>query len=128
LLEYQLVGRDLVAFAVTATRVHAQYTRLPRGIEGRVNRLLRACAGGGAATQEENELAAILLEPFAAVLGPAKRVIVVPSGGLSALPFHLLPLGGKAFRRRGAWSPIYRPHCCCRAAASIARWPQALRW
>lgn len=96
LLEYQIVGRDLVAFAVTATRVHAQVTRLPRGVEGRVSRLLRACAGGGAATTEENELAAILLEPFAVVLGQAKRVIVVPSGGLSALPFHLLPLGGKS--------------------------------
>ncbi|HEX5161374.1 MAG TPA: CHAT domain-containing protein [Steroidobacteraceae bacterium] len=96
LLEYQIVGRDLVAFAVTATRVYAQFTRLPRGIEGRVNRLLRACAAGGAAPQEETELAAILLDPFAAVLRAANRVIVVPSGGLSALPFHLLPLDGKA--------------------------------
>jgi CHAT domain-containing protein len=95
LLEYQLVGRDLVRCAVTASRVEAAFTRLPRGLEGKVSRLLRACAGGGAATQEESELAAILLEPFAAVLAPAKRVIVVPSGGLTALPFHLLPLSGE---------------------------------
>jgi CHAT domain-containing protein len=95
LLEYQLVGRDLVGFAVTTTQVFANFTRLPRGLEGRVNRLLRACAGGGAATQEESELAAMLLEPFASLLEPSKRVIVVPSGGLSALPFQLLPLGRK---------------------------------
>jgi CHAT domain-containing protein len=95
LLEYQLVGRDLVGFAITRGGMQAHVARLGYRLEGVANRFLRACAGGADAAQEAQTLARALLEPFAAVLEASERVIVVPSGALNAVPFQLLPFGGE---------------------------------
>jgi CHAT domain-containing protein len=59
------------------------------------NRFLRACAGGTDAAAEAETLARVLLEPFAAVLEDAERVIVVPSSAINSVPFQLLPFGGE---------------------------------
>ncbi len=95
LLEYQLVGRDYVMYAVTATEIVVQEGRLERGsFEGMTSRFVRACANG-ALSLEAEELSAILLNPFSATLRGKERVIVVPSGALNAVPFHVLPFAGK---------------------------------
>ena len=95
LLEYQLVGRDLAAFAITSTTMQAHVGRIGYRVEGVANRFLRACAGGTDAAAEAETLARVLLEPFAAVLEDAERVIVVPSSAINSVPFQLLPFGGE---------------------------------
>lgn len=95
LIEYQLVGRDLTAFAITARSVQAHVARLGERLDGVAARFLRACAGGAAAADEAATLARALLEPFAATLAEARRVIVVPSGAVNSVPIHLLPYGGE---------------------------------
>jgi CHAT domain-containing protein len=95
LLEYQVVGRDYIMLAITDSTVAAHHGRLDRGtFEGLASRLLRACAAG-APSPEADELAAILLEPFASILERHERVIVVPSGALNTVPFHVLPIRGR---------------------------------
>jgi CHAT domain-containing protein len=94
-LAYQAVGRDYIAYAVTATALEAREGRVQgTPLEGLASRLVRACAAGDASV-EAATLAALLLEPFAALVRTAERVIVVPTGALNAVPFHVLPLAGQ---------------------------------
>jgi CHAT domain-containing protein len=95
LLEYHLVGRDLVAWGVAKSSVRGWHKRLSgRPLDGAVRRLLRSCASG-AASIEADELARLLLDPFAEMLDANDRVIVVPFGPLHAVPFHVLPFRGE---------------------------------
>jgi CHAT domain-containing protein len=96
LLEYQLVDRDLLLWTVTRTTADAVTSTRPTGEIARLAKAVqRGCANGRPAG-EAAELAAILLEPAAHVLDGVHRVIVVPYGALHGLPFHALPLGGRA--------------------------------
>ncbi|GEP61303.1 CHAT domain-containing protein [Reyranella soli] len=116
LLEYQVVGRDYVAFAMTASDVIAHEGRIERGtLQGLASRLVRACAAG-TPSPEADELAAILLKPFASILAAQQRVLVVPSGALNAVPFHVLPFRGTPLGETHVIS--YLP-----AAGLIARGP-----
>jgi CHAT domain-containing protein len=95
LLEYQVVGRDYIMYAVTGAEVATQEGRLERGtFEGMTSRFVRGCAVG-APSHEAEQLAAVLLAPFSTILARHERVIVVPSGALNAVPFHVLPIVGK---------------------------------
>jgi CHAT domain-containing protein len=94
LIEYQVVGRDYIVYAVTHAEIDARECRLEQGtFEGRVSRFVRACAAD-AASPEAEELASILLMPFSDILSRHKRVIIVPTGPLNTLPFHVLPFSG----------------------------------
>jgi CHAT domain-containing protein len=95
LLEYQMVGRDYIMYAVTTAEIVAQEGQLDRGtFDGMTSRFVRASAIG-APSPEAEELAAVLLAPFSTILARHERVIVVPSGALNAVPFHVLPFAGK---------------------------------
>jgi CHAT domain-containing protein len=95
LIEYQLVGRDLAAWAVTRSSASGWYQRLPnRPLDGAVQRLLRSCAAGEPSI-ESQELAELLLNPFTRILEANERIIVVPFGPLHAVPFHVLPFRTK---------------------------------
>jgi CHAT domain-containing protein len=96
LIEYQLVGRNLLVWAITRTTADAWTSRHPRGEIARLARAAhRACANGRLGP-EGNELAAALVEPAARVIDACRRLIVVPYGPLHGLPFQVLPLGGRA--------------------------------
>jgi CHAT domain-containing protein len=92
-LEYHVVGRDLIGCCVSRSHVKGRYLRLPSRIEGSVSRLLAACRNGNAGN-EAGELAERILDPFARELADCARLIVVPFGALNAVPFHALPLRG----------------------------------
>jgi len=95
LLQYHLVGRDLVAWGVSARDTRGVFTRVEgRPIDGVIERVVRASSQGDPST-EVTELASLLVAPFADLLRDHPRVLVVPSGSLHALPFHLLPFQGK---------------------------------
>jgi len=95
LLEYHLVGRDLLTWGVTRSSVRGSYMRLSgRPLDGAVNRLLRSCTVGDPSA-ETAELAQLLFEPFTELLDRNERVIVVPFGVLHATPFHVLPFKGE---------------------------------
>jgi CHAT domain-containing protein len=94
LLEYQLLDRDLLVWAVTAHSVVQAEKRVPSGAIARlVNAVRRACANGDPGEDAE-ELAELLLAPAASVLEACPRVVVVPYGRLNGLPFHVLPFAG----------------------------------
>lgn len=94
LLQYHLVGRDVVAWGASTRATHGVYTRLAgRPIDGAIERVVHACSLGDPSA-DAAELAALLLAPFADLLHDHARVIVVPSGSLHALPFHVLPWQG----------------------------------
>jgi CHAT domain-containing protein len=95
LLEYQVVGRDITLFAITAEDIVGREGRLTKGsFEGLSSRFVRACAAGTPSPDAE-ELAHLLLVPFAEILEAHERVIVVPSGALNGVPFHVLPFRGQ---------------------------------
>jgi CHAT domain-containing protein len=96
LLEYQLVRRDLIVWAITRTTADATTSRHPRGEIARLARAVQRACANGRPGPEAGELAAILVEPAARVIAACWRLIVVPYGPLHGLPFQLLPLGGRA--------------------------------
>ncbi|WP_405889714.1 CHAT domain-containing protein [Streptomyces sp. NBC_00133] len=92
LLEYLVVGDDLLAWAMTqdTIRPERQSVRL-RDLAQLVRAFHTACADGHAPA---TKLASLLLEPFTDLLRTFSRVVVVPFGPLSLVPFHVLPLDG----------------------------------
>jgi CHAT domain-containing protein len=93
LLEYHMLGRDLVGCCVSRSYVTGRHVPLPFRLEGVITRLLTACRSGDAGS-EASELAEHILEPFSAELRDCARLFVVPFGPLSTVPFHALPLCG----------------------------------
>jgi tetratricopeptide (TPR) repeat protein len=95
LLEYQVIDRDLLIWAVTATGAEHALMQRPSGV---LARLVHAVHSGCSSHQpgaEAEELSELLLTPVASVLASCERVIVVPYGRLNSLPFHVLPLHGR---------------------------------
>ena len=91
LLEYQLLDRDLLVWAVTSDSVVHAAKRVPSGEIARlVNAVRRACSNGDPG-EGADELAELVLAPAASVLEACPRVVVVPYGRLNGLPFHVLP-------------------------------------
>ncbi len=96
LLEYHLVGRDLVAWGVTRSSIQGWYKRISgRPLDGILHRFQASCSSG-APLVESDVLARLLVEPFAKLLDRNERIIVVPSGPLHAAPFHVLPFRGES--------------------------------
>lgn len=86
---------DLVVWAVSPDAVRHGRSAVPaHDLAGRVRRFHAACAERTPVPGDEADaLAALLLEPFVEEIGAALRVVVVPHGGLTLLPFHALPFG-----------------------------------
>ena len=86
---------DLVIWAVGTDRVRHHRATVPASdLAGRVRRLHAACAERAPVPEGVAEdLAALLLEPFADEIEGARRIVIVPHGGLTLLPFHALPFG-----------------------------------
>ncbi len=96
LLEYHVVGPQVIAIGVTREDLTRSYARLERGVlESAVNSLLRSCATGSANVEDSATLSRILLNPLVDVLRACERVIVVPFGPLHSVPFHALPFDGR---------------------------------
>jgi CHAT domain-containing protein len=91
-LEYLAVGDDLLGWAVTCDAVvpSRQAVRY-RDLRVMVRSYHAACSSGCAS---DDELAGLLLAPFADVLRAHERVVVVPFGALNLVPFHALLLDG----------------------------------
>ncbi len=95
LLEYQVIDRDLLVWAVTAGRAEHALAQRPSGVLARlVHAVHRGCSNGRPGV-EADELGELLLGPVGAVLDDCERVIVVPYGRLNGLPFHVLPWNGR---------------------------------
>jgi CHAT domain-containing protein/tetratricopeptide (TPR) repeat protein len=96
LLEYQLVGRDLLVWMVTRRTAAATESRYRFGELARLGKAVQRSCANGLPGPEAAELAALLLEPAAHVLSGTRRAIVVPYGPLHGVPFHVLPVDGHA--------------------------------
>ena len=94
LLDYLAVGDDLLAWAVTPEGVRAHSARVrTRDLAGLVRDFHSGCSAGRAPA---TPLAELLLGPFADLLRTHHRVVVVPFGPLTLVPFHTLRLDGTA--------------------------------
>lgn len=92
-LEYLMLGPDLLIWAVTNDRIRA----VPVAISSRkLTRLVRDhhrdCERGRG---DGTDLARTLLGPVADEIRGARRLLVVPFGPLNLVPFHALPLDGR---------------------------------
>ncbi|MCZ4509655.1 CHAT domain-containing protein [Streptomyces sp. ActVer] len=97
LLAYHLFDDALVAWAMTRQTLLAErHTRWAHAAVAAARRFHDWCSTAGASAGEADgqELAELLLRPFAAQLQDHQRVIVVPPASLSLLPFHALPWNG----------------------------------
>lgn len=94
-LEFLAVGDDLLGWAVTRdTVVPSRHGIRYRDLSGMVRSFHAACSTGRAS---DEGLSALLLDPFADLLGANPRVVVVPFGALNLVPFHALSLQGTPF-------------------------------
>ena len=91
LVEYQLVNRDLLIWAVTRTTASAHTSRHERGAVARLAKAVQRGCANGEPGPEAFELAEILLGPLASVADACDRLIIIPYGRLHGLPFHVLP-------------------------------------
>ncbi|MFC0682796.1 CHAT domain-containing protein [Lysobacter korlensis] len=92
LLDYLAVGDDLLAWAVTRDDVRPHHSRIrTRDLTSLVRAFHSGCSAGRA---PDTRLAELLLTPFADLLRTRSRVVVVPFGPLTLVPFHALQLDG----------------------------------
>lgn len=97
LLEYHMLGHDLLVWAVTRDGIEVQHRPVrSRRLGGVINTYHRRCADRSGAGAEADELAALLLAPVADTLAGRERVVIVPFGPLHLVPFHALPFRGEA--------------------------------
>ncbi|MCP5030934.1 MAG: CHAT domain-containing protein [Actinomycetia bacterium] len=93
-VEYQLVGRTLVAYGAGRRQlVVGEASTLERSVESLVSALIEACQRGDPDLEAER-LARLLLDPVAPVLRRHRRLVIVPFGPLHQVPFHVLPFDG----------------------------------
>jgi len=108
LLEYHHYDTQLVVFALTGDGLRSERTTIrPYQVEACVHDLYRELAtgtgdsrdhGGGACAARLSEL---LLDPVREAVSAADRILIVPTGVLSRVPWHLLPAeGGELGRGR----------------------------
>ncbi len=94
-LEYLAVGDDLLAWAVTRDTTEARHATVrSRELHDLVRAFHGDCAHGRAAQAAATRLAGLLLAPFAELLDAHARVVVVPFGPLTLVPFHALRIAG----------------------------------
>jgi CHAT domain-containing protein len=117
LIEYQLVGRDLLVWTITRTTADAAASRHPIGEIARLAKAVQRACTNGAPGPEADELAGVLFDPAAAAVGGCERLIVVPYGPLNGLPFHVLPVGGHALGETHVLS--YLPAAALLPAAGV---------
>ncbi|MFG2486207.1 CHAT domain-containing protein [Streptomyces virginiae] len=92
LLEYLTVGNGLLSWAMTRDTVRPAHVPVrPPHLARLVRDFHTGCAEGRAPA---TELTQLLLGPFTDLLRAFPRVVVVPFGPLSLVPFHALPLDG----------------------------------
>ncbi|HET9444392.1 MAG TPA: CHAT domain-containing protein, partial [Acidimicrobiales bacterium] len=99
LVQYHAYDDLLVTWAVTAGGARALRARAVTGeLSALAARYHRACAESDTGAPERAalgaELAELLLAPVGAELAAGDRVVFVPFGPLTLVPFHLLPHGG----------------------------------
>jgi tetratricopeptide (TPR) repeat protein len=98
LLQYHAFDDELIGWAVTSR--DARVARHEAGtslLTARVRQFHRTVASRSSSHAQREDLgrllAGLLLDPFTQELDAYERVVVVPHGPLSVLPFHLLPRG-----------------------------------
>jgi CHAT domain-containing protein len=96
LVEYQLVGSDLLIWTVTQTTASAHTSSHKTGTISRLAKAVQRSCSNGDPGPEADELAEILLGPLTSVADACERLIIVPYGRLHGLPFHVLPHQGHA--------------------------------
>jgi CHAT domain-containing protein len=95
LLFYQALRDDLVVWGVSGSRVEYHQSRIQaRSLGSDARRFHSHCAAGEPDDGVGDALAAALLAPMGDTLNKARRLLVVPHGALSLLPFHALPWNG----------------------------------
>lgn len=94
LLDYFAIGDDLLAWAVTRDGVRGHTAKIrTRDLTALVRAFHSGCSGGRA---PETSLTELLLDPFGDLLDSHSRVVVVPFGPLTLVPFHALRRTGTA--------------------------------
>ncbi|WP_214102660.1 CHAT domain-containing protein [Acrocarpospora catenulata] len=94
LVAYLLREDELLVWAIDRTGLRECHSLTATGVEGLVQRVRQACAGGGHPGRPAAALAELLLTPVHGSLLTADRVLLVPSGALHSLPFAALPWRG----------------------------------
>jgi hypothetical protein len=111
LLEYQLVDRDLLVWAITKTKATHAAQQHPTGEIARLAQAVqRGCANGNAGA-EADQLATILVEPIASEVDGYRRVIVIPYGPLNGLPFRRSRLAAALVTSTSCRTCRRRPWC-----------------
>lgn len=95
LVEYQLVGSDLLIWTVTRTTASAHTSSHKTGTIARLAKAVQRGCSNGDPGPEADELAEILLGSLTSVADACERLIIVPYGRLHGLPFHVLPHQGR---------------------------------
>ncbi|MBA3287222.1 MAG: CHAT domain-containing protein [Acidimicrobiia bacterium] len=116
LLQYHLWNDELLAWAMTAGGLRFQRQEVDGADLASDARRFLLAAGGSAALDDalDGRLAALLVDPWATELEAHERIVVVPHGALSVVPFHLLTHAGGRLGERHVLS--YAP-----AAAHLPR-------
>ncbi len=97
LLEYHVLGDDLMVWAVANDGVEVHEQSVPRRELAALTREYgRRCAAGSGEGPERDELRRWLLDPVADMVRAHRRVIVVPFGLLNGVAIHTLPMGDRA--------------------------------
>ena len=117
LLEYQVVGRDILIWAVTGSTAQCESQTVGSNDVARLSRAIQQACTNGSPGTEAAELAALLLDPVASVVDGSRRLILVPYGPLNALPFQILPYAGQPLGATHVLS--YLPAASLLAGASV---------
>lgn len=108
LLTWAQVDDDLAVFALPAGGGPrcARHSIGADDLTATLNRFARACRDGLPWQNAAAAVAHLLTEPFAAEIGDATALVVVPFMAGHRIPFHLLPCAGEAVGARRAVSVL----------------------
>lgn len=115
LAEFVVTDQNTYLWVISATK--DAFRRLPIGAET-IAALVAASVPPRSSSQAARELSTAILAPIADTAGAFNRLVIVPDGPLSALPFALLP------GRDGA---VLLQHAAIAAAPSARSWLSATR-
>ena len=94
LVDYQVIDRELMVWAVTGSTAGHALVHRPNGALARLVHAVHRSCSNGRPGDEADELSDLVLGPVGGVLDDCGRVVVVPYGRLNGLPFHVLPWHG----------------------------------